>query len=281
MGTDTEPRKRRPFLQRIFRWILLPLFSLYVLFCLWFYLFQEPVLLEQNEDPTGYDAKPDLQPALNDFLKPPRAKINFQKFDAVTGPPKGAIFYLHGNRGNIEKCRWEIEEFLNAGYDVWTMDYRTFGDSTGSLSEVALLTDAQMVYMRIQQEYKERDIIVWGRSFGSGIAAYVASVHSPDMLVLETPYWSLPDVVRHSYPILPPFLFRYRLPTHEYLSEVDCHVHLIHGTKDEKIPFESSERLEMHCNELEMEVTPHPIKDGLHNLRPKQEFDAVLKKLLE
>jgi hypothetical protein len=69
MNDSPKPKKRSSLLKRIFRWILLPLFGLYVLFCLWSYLFQEPVLLEQNEDPTGYEAKPDLKPAEDDFLR--------------------------------------------------------------------------------------------------------------------------------------------------------------------------------------------------------------------
>ena len=58
----------------------------------------------------------------------------------------GTVFYLHGNRGNIDQCRWAIEPFLKAGYNVWIMDYRGFGKSRGPRSESALLADAQLVY---------------------------------------------------------------------------------------------------------------------------------------
>ena len=161
------------------------------------------------------------------------------------------------------------------------MDYRGFVRSTGRLSEIALLADAQMVCKRILEECDEDDIIVWGRSFGTGVAAYVASVNSPKTLVLETPYYSLRDTVCHANPLVLPCLVRYQLPTHEYLGYVDCPVHLIHGTKDEKIDFHSSKRLEKRCLELEMEVQFHPKQNGDHNLRPESDFETVLKQILE
>lgn len=281
MNDRPKLKRRRSLRKCVLRWVVFVVLSIPVLFYLWFYSFQETTLLEPNELPTGYVSKPELRPSESFFLEPPEATINVQQFDARADSPKGTIFYLHGNRGNIELCRWEIEPFLNAGYDVWTMDYRGFGDSTGHLSEAALLADAQMAYKHIREVANEEDIIVWGRSFGSGIAAYVASANAPKMLVLETPYWSLPDAVCHSRPYLLPVFFRYHLPTHEYLGDVHCPVHLIHGTVDEKIYFESSERLKERCLTLEMEVLFHPIHNGQHNLRPQSDFETVLKDILK
>ena len=280
MNSDSEPKRGRIFFRRAFRWGLLPLLGVYVLFSIWFYLYQGLVLFKPHEIPTGY-AETSLKPSMDVYLYPPEAKINVQKFDTPTDPPKGTVFYLHGNRGNIDLCLWEIKPFVDAGYDVWTMDYRGFGKSEGRLSETALLADAQMVYKRIREESDEEDIIVWGRSFGSGVAAYVASVNSPKTLVLETPYYSLRDTVCHTNPLVLPFLVRYQLPTHEYLGYVNCPVHLIHGTNDEKIDFHSSERLEKRCLELKKEVQFHPIQNGDHNLRPETDFKTVLKKILE
>ena len=88
-------------LRRTFRWAFLPLLGVYVLFSIWFYVFQETVLLRPNAEPTGYVSGPSLKPSMDVFLEPPEAKINVQKFDTLTDPPQGIVFYLHGNRGNI------------------------------------------------------------------------------------------------------------------------------------------------------------------------------------
>lgn len=145
-----------------------------------------------------------------------------------------------------------------------------------------------MVYAWIAASEKadEREIIIWGRSFGTGIATYVGSVNSPKTLVIETPYWSLPDAVCHSRPYLFPAAFRYQLPTYKYLEYVKCKVHLIHGRSDEKIYFKSSERLKDLCDNLKIVVQTHWINNGLHNLRPasqglSQEFDTAVTESLD
>jgi pimeloyl-ACP methyl ester carboxylesterase len=183
----------------------------------------------------------------------------------------------------MDKCEWEIEFFLELGYDVWTMDYRGFGNSSGTSSESALIEDAAAVYWQITKQFKvqEESLVVWGRSLGSGVAASVAARNKPRMLVLETPYWSLVDVVRQKHPYIPSILFRYRLPSHEYLESVDCPIHLIHGTQDETIPFNSSERLAMHCEESNRRANGHAIMCGKHNLRTCEEFAEISNKILK
>ncbi len=236
--------------------------------------------MERDKLPTGYVEKPELEPIFDGYVAPPgkplpdrksdwppvEAAINYQKFDSLVQPAIGTLLYLHGNRGNMEQCRWEIEPFMKGGYQVWTMDYRGFGQSEGAVTENRLLGDAKMVYKEILRT-EEIDII-WGRSFSSGIATYLATIDPPKRLVLETPYWSLPDAARHTRPILLPFLFRFRLPTNEYLEYVQCPVQIIHGTDDEKIYFESSTRLDDLCRKLGLEGKLHRIQGGKHNLRP-------------
>jgi alpha-beta hydrolase superfamily lysophospholipase len=191
------------------------------------------------------------------------------------------VFYLHGNKGNVTLCRWEIEPFIKAGFDVCMMDYRGFGKSKGDLSEFALLSDAQLVYERIRQTYDENAIVVWGRSFGSGIAAYVASVNCPRGVVLESPYYSIPDCVAHRYPYVPSFLLRYRLRTCDYLGRVRCPVCLVHGTADEKIYFGSSLKLRKLMDTRGRTSHLESVPDGTHNLRehPRFHVEGILSRI--
>lgn len=282
MSTDSTPRRRTVWLGRILRWCVRPLIVLFLLLQIGFYLFQEFRVFESYREPTDYIDKPELLPVSEDlFVELDEAQINYQKFLALTESSKGTVFFLHGNQGSIYQCRWVIEPFLKEGYDVWIMDYRGFGKSVGRRSEGALLADAQMVYKRILEQEDESEIIVWGRSLGSGVAAFIASGNSPKALVLETPYWSLPDAVRHSHPYLLPFVFRYKLPTHDFLCNVDCPVFLIHGTADEKFYSKSSEDLKKLCIARNVEVHPRWVKDGKHNLRSEPKFYAFVKEVLK
>ena len=66
-------------------------------------------------------------------------------------PSKGSVFYLHGNKGNMNKCEWEIEFMIELGYDVWTMDYRRYGASVGPICKLALKEDAKAVFDKLRE----------------------------------------------------------------------------------------------------------------------------------
>lgn len=267
----------------IFKGVMLFAVAAFVMVNMVFYIFQEAFLLERYKLPEGYEEKIDVKPSFDASIAPPgkmlpatrgdwspdEVAINFQKYESLVQPTNRILLYLHGNRGSVEQCRWEIEPFLREGYSVWTMDYRGFGKSQGVPTERRLLGDAKMVYEQILKS-DEIDII-WGRSFGSGLATYLATIKSPKRLVLETPYWSLPDAACHNYPFLLPLMFRYRLPTYEYMEYVQCPVHMIHGTDDKKIYFESSTSLDELCGKLGISGKLYEIPHGKHNLRPSKD----------
>ncbi|MEZ6134960.1 MAG: alpha/beta fold hydrolase [Pirellulaceae bacterium] len=193
--------------------------------------------------------------------------VHYRRYTTAK-PLKGTVFYLHGNRGDMDRCECEIDFLLDRGYDVWTMDYRGFGHSIGTMSENALKEDASRVYGKINPRDPEGPLIIWGRSFGSGVAASVAAKadQKPDLLILETPYWSLIDLAQQKCPIIPSVLFRYKLPVHEFVKSAGCPVHLLHGTRDEKINANASDRLlELKSNSIE--IKGHSIMGGMHNLR--------------
>jgi pimeloyl-ACP methyl ester carboxylesterase len=158
--------------------------------------------------------------------------------------PKGAILYLHGNAGSLRSWGHVASDFTERGYDVLIPDYRGYGKSTGTLThERMLLEDALVAYTYLREHYADRDIIMYGRSLGTGIATYVASIHAPSMLVLETPYVSMKELALRQFPFVPSMLLKYPLHTDRWISDVACPVYLLHGTRDEVIPYDSSERL--------------------------------------
>jgi len=101
------------------------------------------------------------------------------------------------------------------------------------------------------------------------------------MLVLETPHWSLVDAVRQKHLYLPPIIFRYELPTYTFLKLADCTIYSIHGTQDEKISSNSSDRLSKLCEDGQFNVARHSIMSGKPNLRDHTTFDKFAKEILE
>ncbi|MBT8321415.1 MAG: lysophospholipase [Eudoraea sp.] len=158
--------------------------------------------------------------------------------------PKGLVLYFHGNAGNLSRWGEITIPFVRKGYDVLVMDYRTYGKSTGKLSEEALYSDAQLFYDFAAENYQENQIVLYGRSLGTGLATKLAAKNMPAQLLLETPYYSLLDIGVKRFPWLPvKWFMKYPLRTYEFVQEVSCPVRVFHGTKDKVIPYDSGLQL--------------------------------------
>ena len=108
--------------------------------------------------------------------------------------PKGIILYFHGNQGNL--IRWgEITSyFTQFKYDVFVIDYRGYGKSTGVFNETQMYNDALLSYNYVKKQFPEDKIIVYGRSLGTTFATKVASENKPKHVILEAPFYNLHHV---------------------------------------------------------------------------------------
>ena len=158
--------------------------------------------------------------------------------------PKGVILYFHGNAGDLSRWGGIAEYFAEMNYDVFIIDYRTYGKSTGVLSEQAFYDDAQYCYNYLKEDYSENQITLYGRSLGTGIATYLASQNNPKQLILETPYYSIVDVAASRFPIFPvEKMLKYKFPSFRFIENVTCPITMFHGTQDEVIPLASAQKL--------------------------------------
>ena len=179
---------------------------------------------------------------------------------------RGVIYYLKGNSRSIKGWGKFAKDFLSNGYDFFMMDYRGFGKSRGKRSQEKLLADAHFLYQWLRSQYDEENIVVYGRSFGSGVAARVTSWNAPRILILDSPYFSfLYNAKRYAFFLPLKYLLRYDLRTDLYLKEASCPVHIIHGTKDRLISYQQSVMLEnLHPDR----VTLHSVEGARHNNLP-------------
>jgi len=157
----------------------------------------------------------------------------------------GIIFYLHGNGGALNSWGDVAKTYTDLNYDIFLLDYRGYGKSGGVISgQEQLYNDIQTAYDEIKNEYTEDKIIVLGYSIGSGLASKIASENDPRLLILQAPYYSLTDLMRRSYPIIPTFLLRYKLDTSKHLKDCKMPVVIFHGDLDEVIYYGSSLKLQ-------------------------------------
>jgi len=193
--------------------------------------------------------------------------------------PNGLILYLHGNTRSIKGWAKYARDFYRYNYDVVMVDYRGFGKSTGKRSERDIKNDLQFVYDTLAVQYHEHHILVYGRSIGSGFAAKLAADNKPRYLIIDSPYYSFIKVAERFLPFLPHrFVLRYHLRTDKWITRVNCHTYIIHGTKDWLIPISHSEKLQR--------LNPHKITlirivgGGHNNLPTFPEYHNFIRDIL-
>ena len=158
--------------------------------------------------------------------------------------PRGLVFFLHGNAGDLSTWTTGIDFYRRINYDLFIFDYRGYGKSTGRIeSEAQLHADVRAAWDRISPQYRDKPIVIYGRSLGTGLGAYLARDVHPALLVLVTPYVSLAAAAKRTYPLAPEWLLKYPRRTHAIAGDLKTPVLLIHGTRDELLPIDNSEDL--------------------------------------
>ena len=207
------------------------------------YLLQDKFIFKPERLSQNFQFKYDAPFKELNFDVAPGVRINGLHF--FREDSKGIILYFHGNTRSIKGWAKYARDFYRYNYDVVLVDYRGFGKSTGKRSEEKMKQDMQFVYESLAADYGEENLIVYGRSLGSGFAAKLASDNNPRYLILDAPYYNFKKVVERFLPFLPlQIVLRYHLRTDKWIPKIKCHIYIIHGTKDWLIPIKHSEALQ-------------------------------------
>jgi uncharacterized protein len=196
-----------------------------------------------------------------------------------TDSAKGLIFYLHGNAGSLDGWGHVAKTYTDNHYDVFIFDYRGFGKSEGKIKgSEQVFQDNQQLYDTLKKQYPENQMIVLGYSIGSGMAARLAATNHPKKLILQAPYYNLPDMLKKLIPFVPSWILKYRFMTNEYLKEYAQPITIFHGDQDEVIPYESSLQLQAEFKPKDSLIT---LKNQGHNgITENPEYQLAIKALL-
>jgi pimeloyl-ACP methyl ester carboxylesterase len=202
----------------------------YVAACLYLYLFQRTFLYF----PTPQVSVPHAE---NISLKSDGETLRIWHI----GSGENAIIYFGGN---AEDVSYNIPLFLNLfpHHSLYLVNYRGYGGSTGSPGEAGLYKDAVTVFDFVRTRHAKVSVI--GRSLGSGVAVYLASVREIRKLVLVTPFDSIEAVARRHFPIFPTsFLLKDKFLSSTHAQRIKAQTLVIVAGRDEVIPRENSEAL--------------------------------------
>ena len=157
------------------------------------------------------------------------------------------LLWFHGNAGNISHRLENIKLLHNkVQINVFIFDYRGYGRSEGRVSEEGTYRDgeAALRYLRNRKDVDPKGLVFFGRSLGAAVAADLATREECSALILETPFASIREMARAVFPFLPlgPLL-RTRYDAVEKIRKVKVPVLVLHGDRDEVIPFEQGKKV--------------------------------------
>lgn len=161
------------------------------------------------------------------------------------------ILFFHGNAGSIADRADRMSFYQSKGFGAAFLSYRGFGGSSGTISELGLITDAQTAYDHLRGLGIPADrIALVGESLGTGVAVQLAARNPVGALVLEAPYSAAVDVAAIAYPWLPArLLMKDQFRSDIHIGRVTAPLLILHGSEDRVIPFGLGQRLFAAAND--------------------------------
>ncbi|KAM7165239.1 protein ABHD12B [Macrochelys suwanniensis] len=163
------------------------------------------------------------------------------------------IIYLHGNGGNrASGHRVSLMKVMSgAGFHILALDYRGYGDSSGTPSETGLTTDVICLYDWVRARSGNSTVLFWGHSLGTGVATNVARKLleergiQVDMIVLESSYTNIREAAAH----VPITRIYRKFPGFEYLILDSLALGHMFFRNDENVQVLSSPLLMLHAED--------------------------------
>jgi fermentation-respiration switch protein FrsA (DUF1100 family) len=150
------------------------------------------------------------------------------------------IWFFHGNAEDLGDVEPWLRAVRDAGFAVFAFDYPGYGRSGGRPSESGLYAAARTARKHLRDELgvTAARTLILGRSLGSGPAVEMATEERVGGLILQSAFTSVYRVLTQVR-VLP---FDY-FENERKLGRVSCPVQVMHGRRDEVIPFAHGEAL--------------------------------------
>lgn len=172
--------------------------------------------------------------------------------------PKATILFYHGAGGNISTYTSIIEPIVKANYQVFAVDFRGYGKSTGKPTHLNIANDAQFIFNEMikQEEFNNLPIIVYGASMGTQIATKIAKDNQDKVsgLILDGTISSFTDIAVLSVPeeqkamikqyVTSPYSAKEDIKAIENLPKL-----FIHSKEDASVPFIQGETVYNNASE--------------------------------
>ena len=163
------------------------------------------------------------------------------------------VIYYHGNAEDIGLAFDLLYQFGNEmKMHVLAVEYPGYGlYKTSKPNEQQMKEDAELIFEYLTKVIgvREHDIILFGRSMGSGPATYLSSKYNACALLLMSPYTSIKDVARSllGWMSFLSVIVYERFRNIDLIKDAKCPAFFLHGQRDKLIPATHSIELNSNC----------------------------------
>ena len=173
------------------------------------------------------------------------------------------ILFLHGNAGNLFNRSYKLNRLNELNLNVLIISWRSFSGNLGKPNETNLYGDANKAVNWLNERGVEtKNIILYGESLGTGVAAEIGQTNKFNSIILESPYTSMIKAAKIYYPYLPvKFLLQDKYDSEKKIKNIKTPILIMHGKKDNIVPFYMGKKLFETANEpkkfLQIEEDDH------------------------
>jgi fermentation-respiration switch protein FrsA (DUF1100 family) len=174
------------------------------------------------------------------------------------------VVYFHGNAGNLYHRFDAANRLFGFDQNVLLVSYRGYAKSTGKPNEQGIYLDGEAAINYAIQNlgYAENEISILGRSLGSAVAVHIAQNRKFRNIILITPLTSGSDMAVAMGLGLFKFMAGNSYNSLEKINQLQSRLLIIHGDRDEVVPYFMGTRLYEEFKGEKFLVT---IENGRHN----------------
>jgi len=155
------------------------------------------------------------------------------------------ILFFHGNAGDLTNRIHKLNELNKLDVNILIISWRGFSGNAGKPTEKNLYHDGKKsVEWLNDYGVKNKKIVLYGESLGTGVATELAQDNSFAGVILESPFTSIADTAKIYYPYLPiDLLIKDRYDSSKKIKNINTPILIMHGKKDDVVPFKMGEEL--------------------------------------
>tara|TARA_B100001057_G_scaffold493400_1_gene587747 strand:- start:1460 stop:2278 length:819 start_codon:yes stop_codon:yes gene_type:complete len=239
-------------LEKLSNYIILFLqiiFIVYFLILIYLYFFQRNLLYHPNENNYSNDQL---------FVKVDKVSITTKDEINLLGwfhqkdiKKFKTLLFFHGNAGSLENRIHKLNHFQDMDINFLIISWRGFSGNNGKPSEKGLYEDGESALKWLYNKgIKEKDIIIYGESLGTGVATHLSQNKNFAGIILETPFTSMSDAAKTFYPYIPiNLLLKDKFENKKKIQNINSPILIMHGEVDQIVPFAMGKKMYEIANE--------------------------------